>query len=175
VPGIAATRPGGLPRALGSWYRDHYCVSEIAQENCAIEAKQLALTIARIIHEKHGEDIRILDVSGPLVIADYFVIASARNARHARALAGAVDSAMKQSGRLRRNSAGLEGEGNWILLDFDDVVVHVFQSESRAFYDLESLWGDVPTVEFEPEPTPAEPTRDVSAGWEPFPDSTGTL
>jgi ribosome-associated protein len=141
------------------------------QEPSPIESAELAQTIARIIEEKQGDDISILDVSGPLVIADYFVIASARNTRHARALASAIDYRMKQSGRLRRNAAGVEGESNWVLLDFDDVVVHVFQADARAFYDLESLWADVPRVAYEP----AEPGSESSEDWESIPDSTGTL
>jgi ribosome-associated protein len=105
------------------------------------------------------------------VIADYFVIASARNTRHARALASAIDYEMKQAGRLRRNAAGVEGESSWVLIDFDDVVVHIFQADARAFYDLESLWADVPRVAFEP----AETQGDGSEDWGSIPDSTGTL
>jgi len=105
------------------------------------------------------------------VIADHFVIASARNTRHARALASAVDYEMKHSGRLRRNAAGVEGQSNWVLLDFDDVVVHIFQADARSFYDLESLWADVPRVHYES----GEPPADGSEDWESVPDSTGTL
>ena len=148
--------------------------SDPAQEQSVIEAKQLALKIAGIIHSKHGEDLQILDVSGPLVIADFFVIASARNARHARAVASGVDYAMKHSGRLRRNAAGTNGEGNWVLLDYDQVVVHIFQQDSRGFYDLESLWADVPRLEFEPEEQ-TDPPADLAGSWESLPDSTGTL
>jgi ribosome-associated protein len=141
------------------------------KEKRAIEAKDLALTIAHIIQEKQGEDIAILDVSGPLVIADYFVITTARNTRHARAIATALDYTMKQSGRLRRNAAYGAAESTWVLLDFDDVVVHIFQDDSRSFYDLESLWGDVPRV-----PVPAaEPAGDLAKTFDSFPDSTGTL
>jgi len=78
---------------------------------------------------------------------------------------------MKQSGRLRRNMAGIEGDSNWVLLDFNEVVLHVFQTDARAFYDLENLWADVPRVPFEP----SETSRDTSGEWESIPDSTGTL
>ena len=78
---------------------------------------------------------------------------------------------MKQSGRLRRNAAGVEGESNWVLLDFDDVVVHVFQADARAFYDLENLWADVPRVAYVPGDPPSEPTGDRES----VPDSTQTL
>ena len=146
-----------------------------AQENQAIEAKELALSIAQIIHDKHGEKISILDVSGPLVIADYFVVASARNTRHAKAIASGVNQTMKQSGRLRRHTAGVDGDSNWVLLDFDSVVVHIFQEDARSFYDLESLWCDVPKEEFVPDSEPTEPAGDSQGTWESYPDSTSTL
>jgi ribosome-associated protein len=94
-------------------------------------------------------------VSGPLVIADYFVIATARNPRQALAIARAIEGEVKQ-GRLKDaglrllNAAGMEGEGNWILLDLDLVVVHIFTAETRALYDLENLWADAPRVQFTP-------------------------
>lgn len=112
----------------------------------------------------------ILDVSGPLVIADYFVIATAKNPRHARALALEVDALLRTQGRRHRNAAGLETENPWVLLDFDDVVLHVFTPEARAFYALESLWADVPRVPFAPRALPA------ATGEGSFPDpSIGTL
>jgi ribosome-associated protein len=134
----------------------------------AIEAKELARQIAEVIDEKQGADIQILDVSGPLVIADHFVVASARNPRHARAIASEVVYAMKQLARPCRHAAGNEGESNWVLLDFDDVVVHIFQDEARAFYDLESLWADVPRLEF----TPARRAAGDASVWESLPEST---
>ena len=97
------------------------------------------------------------------------MIASARNARHTRAIAGDIVQEMKQSGRLRRHASGLEGEGNWVLLDFDDVVVHLFQQDARSFYALEDLWADVPRLEFTPAPKPAD-APDVEDSWESFPD-----
>lgn len=158
--------PGGPRVILGR--------SVLTQEHPPIEATELADSIAQLIHDKQGEDIVILDVSGPLVIADRFVIATARNSRHARALASSVDVAMKQSGRLRRNAAGFEGDSPWILLDYDEVVVHVFEPQAREFYDLEDLWGDVPRVAWTPNESAVPPER-APADWESFPDSTGTL
>lgn len=93
------------------------------------------------------------------MIADYFVITTARNPRQALAIARELDSAVKQrplrdAGLRRLNVAGMEGEGNWILLDLDLVVVHIFTAETRALYDLENLWADAPRVQF----TPTDPT-----------------
>ena len=115
------------------------------------DSEELALTLARLLDRKKGADIAILDISGPLVIADYFVIATASNPRHAQALGRELDSSMKRAGLLRRNLAGMAGENSWVLLDFNDVVVHIFLPESRAFYALESLWADVPRLRFVPE------------------------
>ena len=142
---------------IGRSYAPARCRATTAEEKRPIESKELARTIAQIIDEKQGEDIAILDVSGPLVIADVFVIASGRNARHARALAAEVAHTMKQQGRLCRNRANGDGESRWALLDFGDVVVHVFQDDARAFYDLEGLWADVPRIEWTPAPPLSDP------------------
>ena len=121
-------------------------------------ARELALALADLIDQKQGKDIAILDVSGPLVIADCFVIASARNARHAQAIGTELTLTMKARNRPRRNAAGTEGENHWVLVDFDEVVVHVFEEQARSFYDLESLWADVPRIPFTPsaKPVPVE-------------------
>ncbi len=114
------------------------------------DPKELALVLAGLLDRKKGEDIVLLDVSGPLVIADFFVIATAHGPRHAKALGRELESTMKRAGRPRRSAAGMEGENSWVLLDFDDVIVHIFVQESRDFYALELLWADVPREQFEP-------------------------
>ncbi|MHC5064143.1 MAG: ribosome silencing factor [Planctomycetota bacterium] len=110
----------------------------------------MAFAAAEILDSRQATDIRILDVSGPLAIADYFVIATARNRRHAQALANELSMGMKSRACPRLNTAGMEGESGWILLDFDEVVVHCFLEETREFYSLESLWADVPQLPFTP-------------------------
>jgi ribosome-associated protein len=118
---------------------------------------QLALQIAQRLDEQEAEDITILDVSGPLVIAEVFVVATVRSTRQAQAIARTIDQEVKDlRGRRRRNTGGLETEAsNWVLLDFDDVVVHLFQPEARSYYGLEELWADVPRVPFTPAPKSA--------------------
>lgn len=108
----------------------------------------LALHIAQRLQGWQATDVVVLDVSGPLVIADYFVIATVQSTRQAQALARELDLESKQErGRRRRNTGGLETEAsNWVLLDFDDIVVHLFLPEAREYYALESLWADVPRV-----------------------------
>lgn len=122
-----------------------------------------ALAIAQQLADLQATDIMILDMSGPLVIADYFVIATVTSTRQAQALARDLDIANKATtGRKRRNTGGLESEdSNWVLLDFDDIVVHLFLPEARAYYGLETLWADVPRVPFtaapRAAPMPTEP------------------
>jgi ribosome-associated protein len=126
------------------------------------EARQLALTIAQHLDAKQARDIVILDVSGPLVISDFFVIATVQSTRQAQSLAKELDLESKtMRGRRRLNTGGMETEeSNWVLLDFDEVVVHLFLPEAREYYGLESLWADVPRVPFTPAPvTQAAPVE----------------
>jgi ribosome-associated protein len=104
-----------------------------------------ALAAASAASAKQARDVRVLDVSEPLVISDYFVICSASNERQARAIAEEVERACRAEGvrPLRREG---EREARWILLDFVDFVVHVFLHAEREFYDLERLWRDAPVV-----------------------------
>jgi len=90
--------------------------------------------------------VTILDVHEMTLIADYFVIASGSNLRHVRAMADGLTHDLEEL----RSPLHVEGygAGYWILLDYGDVVVHVFREQERAFYGLERLWGDAPTVEF---------------------------
>ncbi|MCR9246521.1 MAG: ribosome silencing factor [bacterium] len=127
-------------------------------------ATKLAMTLATSLDEKQASEITILDVSGPLVIADYFVIATVRSTRQAQSLARELDAASKaMRGRRRRHASGLDGdETNWVLLDFDEVVVHLFLPEARSYYALETLWADVPRVPFES--TASSATDEEAAG-----------
>jgi ribosome-associated protein len=111
-------------------------------------SRDVALAAARAAAEKQGERIVVLDVRELIVITDYFVIASATSERHARTIVDEVEKALRELGvkPLRREG---ESEGIWVLLDYVDVVVHVFRAEERDFYDLERLWGDAPTLEWE--------------------------
>lgn len=150
------------------------------QETDPIEPKELALSLADLIDERQGEDIVILDVSGPLAIADYFVIATARNSRHAQSMARELMQAVKSAGCAFRRVSGAESESGWVLLDFDFVVVHLFDAQRRDFYGLENLWSDVPRVPFEARPReerqPAEEAGTArsrpESGW---PHSLGDL
>ena len=112
------------------------------------DSKDVALAAARAASDKQGERIVVLDVRELIVITDYFVIASASSERQARTITEEVERSLRDLGvkPLRREG---ESEGIWVLLDYVDVVVHVFREEERGFYDLERLWGDAPRVEWE--------------------------
>lgn len=122
---------------------------------------KLALFLAERLDHLQADDIKILDVSGPLVIADYFVIATVKSTRQAQSLAKDIEMEHKaQRGRRRRNGGADAPDSNWVLIDFGDIVVHLFLPEARDYYGLESLWADVPRLPFTP--TAPRETADTS-------------
>ena len=106
---------------------------------------QLAQRIAAVAAEKLATDIVLLDMRGVVTYTDYFVICSGRNPRQTQTIAETVREKLKQERRVVAQRVEGEREGDWVLLDYLDVVVHVFTPEARAFYRLESLWGQVPS------------------------------
>ena len=108
--------------------------------------KEMALLLARAMDSKKGKDIRVLETDGVTTLADYFVLCSGSSAPQLKALADAGEKAMKDHGILPHHVEGHRG-GTWILQDYGDVVVHVFDKEARAFYDLDRLWADAKTVD----------------------------
>ncbi len=115
------------------------------QDKSGIERVEIC---AQAAIDTKAEDIVILDVRGIASFADYFIIMSGRSTRHVQGLAEALEAAMRSK---RISAAKAEGikEGMWVLLDFEDVVVHIFYHEQRSFYDLEGLWHDAPRIEIE--------------------------
>lgn len=135
------------------------------------------MMLAERLDHKQALDIRILDVSGPLVIADYFVVATVQSTRQAQSLAKELDMAHKAARGRRKRNGGSEGnESTWVLLDFNDVVVHLFLPEARDYYGLESLWADVPRLDFTPSAAPEpqdsdevrQPTLDGFGAFQPM-------
>ena len=108
--------------------------------------KEMALLLAQAMDSKKGKDIRVLETDGVTTLADYFVLCSGSSAPQLKALADAGEKAMKDHGILPHHVEGHRG-GTWILQDYGDVVVHVFDKEARAFYDLDRLWADAMTVD----------------------------
>lgn len=114
---------------------------EVTTLNSA-DAAQLAVAIAS---EKLAEDIIMLDLRGLAPFADYFVIMSAGSSRQIESLEDDITQAMKNAGVSRFHREGTPASG-WILLDFSDVIVHIFGPEEREFYELERLWGQAAQV-----------------------------
>ena len=108
--------------------------------------KEMALLLAQAMDSKKGKDIRVLETDGVTTLTDYFVLCSGSSAPQLKALADAGEKAMKDHGILPHHVEGHRG-GTWILQDYGDVVVHVFDKEARAFYDLDRLWADAKTVD----------------------------
>jgi ribosome-associated protein len=106
--------------------------------------------VARAAAEKQADRIVVLDVRDLIVITDYFVIASGGTDRQVRTIVEEVERAVKSEAGKPVRREGVS-EGRWVLLDFVDVVVHVFADEERDYYDLERLWRDAPTVPWEQE------------------------
>jgi len=108
-----------------------------------------ARRIAAIAQDKLAEDVVILDMRPVCVFTDFFVVASGRNPRQTKAIFDEIHEVMKHDHRVLPRATDGEREADWIVADYLDVVVHVFTPETRAFYRLEDLWGDVPNIELE--------------------------
>jgi ribosome-associated protein len=111
------------------------------------DSKKWALIAARAADDKKAADIIVQEVRRLLLITDYFVIATGVNNRQVDAIAEAVEEALRKEAGIK--PIGREGldEQTWVLLDYGDIVVHIFQPELREFYRLESLWSDAPLVD----------------------------
>ena len=101
--------------------------------------------ITELIFSKKGYDVKILDLRELTTIADYFIICTGDSETQVKAIADEVDKKMRELGTKSWHTEGYRGL-NWVLVDFVDVVVHIFKKETREFYNLEKLWGDAPTV-----------------------------
>jgi ribosome-associated protein len=97
--------------------------------------------------EKKGSDLAVLDVADVLSIIDLFVLVSASNVRQVRTIVDEVEKALTEHDGSKPNSVEGLGDASWVLLDYGDMVVHVFLDETRAYYDLDRLWGDVPRLD----------------------------
>lgn len=109
------------------------------------EVRADALAAAAAALDKQAQDVSILDVHAHIVITDLFVLATGTSSRQVTTIVDAVEGALRKRGRRPIRREG-ETEGSWVLLDYGDLVVHVFSAEERGFYDLERLWGDAPRV-----------------------------
>ncbi|MBQ2040656.1 MAG: ribosome silencing factor [Lachnospiraceae bacterium] len=105
------------------------------------DIKETVKLAYQALEDKKASDITIIDISSLSVVADYFIIASADNIRQTGALADNVEEVLGRSGILPKQIEG-RSTGNWILMDYYDVIIHVFDKENRLFYDIERIWKD---------------------------------
>lgn len=111
-------------------------------------ARELVALAARAADDKKAEDLVALDVSERLPLTDAFLIVTGDNERNVVAIAGAIEDALLEAGAKPKRREG-RAEGRWVLLDFSDLVVHVFHREERQYYGLERLWKDAPVIPIE--------------------------
>lgn len=111
-----------------------------------MDSFELATCIAQILDKKKAQDLKVLKVRDLTVLTDYFVIASGSSTTQVRSLAEEVEFQLEQQGVRPLRTEGYDSK-NWILLDYGEVIVHVFYPQAREFYDLEHLWADADPVE----------------------------
>ena len=137
--------------------------SQAAPPRPAGRALERALTAARTAEDNRGREIVVLDLRELTTIFDYFVLASGTSRRQLHAMSEEIDHALEEGMGDRR--LGIEGyaESRWILLDYGDVVIHLFDPETRAYYGIEDLWGLAKRVPFEPRRPDALPDAPTDA------------
>lgn len=111
-------------------------------------AKEIALKAAKILDSKKARDVKIMRVNEQTIIADYFVIAGGTSRTQVNSLADEVEYKLGLEG-INPSKVEGRGQGTWVLIDYDSVLIHVFNPQSREFYNLEKLWAESTPVEFE--------------------------
>lgn len=115
----------------------------------AATSKELAKIAYAALEEKKANDIKIIDISGVSVLADYFIIASGSNRNQVQAMVDSVQEDLYKKAGLEAKQVEGYQTGSWILLDYADIIVHVFDEENRLFYDLERIWRDGKDISLE--------------------------
>ena len=111
-----------------------------------VKSLEMAKLVIDALEDKKAEDIKIIDISEVSVLADYFIIAGGNNTSQIQALCNNVEEKLGRAGSPCRQIEGYD-TANWILMDFGDVIVHIFDKENRLLYDLERIWRDGKIVE----------------------------
>lgn len=133
------------PALLGASPPDEERISHRRKTPDPSQARQFAVEAACLLHNLHFEDVQVMDLRGLSDLTDYVLIASGTSERQIRSVASEVHTLAKQHG-LGRFGRDVDQPTTWVVLDFVDVIVHLFEPEARAYYDLEMLWGDAPQV-----------------------------
>ncbi|MFN2365419.1 MAG: ribosome silencing factor [Desulfurivibrionaceae bacterium] len=121
-------------------------MKKVQQQYSDLPADELVKLICQAALDQKAENLIALDVRKISDFADYFVIMSGTSTRHVSGLAEAIDQKIGSKRTMSGNTEGLS-EGSWVLLDYNDIIVHVFHSETRKYYDLEGLWHDAPRLD----------------------------
>jgi len=106
------------------------------------KSKDLAEKISIILDDKKAKNIKIIETTKQTIIADYFVIATGTSSTHIRSLGGEVEFQLKDKFNLEPSRISGQGSSDWVIIDYDSVLVHIFNNEARDYYKLEKLWGD---------------------------------
>ena len=109
-------------------------------------SREMAKIACAALEEKKANDVKIIDISSVSVLADYFIIASGSNRNQVQAMVDNVQEDLHKAGFDAKQVEGYNS-ANWILLDYGDIIVHVFDEENRLFYDLERIWRDGKTID----------------------------
>ena len=123
-----------------------YTIQQKERKQRFMDSKEIAKLAIAALEDKKAEDIKVIDISEVSVIADYFIIANGTNNSQIQALSDNVEEKLGKAGVPLRQIEGYNN-ANWILLDFHDVIIHIFDKENRLFYDLERIWRDGKLVE----------------------------
>jgi len=128
-----------------------------------LSTEEKTALISQIVADRKAIDVVVLDIADVSSITDYFLICSGGSARQAQAIADAIDEQLKKAGIM---PLGIEGyrDGRWILMDYGDVIVHIFAQETRDFYDLEHLWANAPRLDLSHEIAGITPHHGASVG-----------
>ena len=111
-----------------------------------MNSKEIARMACEAMEDKKAQDIKIIEIGNISTLADYFIIASGTNRSQVQAMADNVNETLGRAGIEPKQMEGYQN-ANWILMDYRDVVIHIFDEENRLFYDLERIWRDGPVVE----------------------------
>ena len=113
-----------------------------------MESKELAILSARAMDQRKGTKITVLKLEDLTILTDYFVVGTGATRVQTQALADSVEEALDKLGIRPNRIEGLQ-EGRWILMDYGQIIIHIFQEDERGFYGLERLWADAPALPFE--------------------------
>ena len=112
------------------------------------DSKTALKTAINALEDKKGENIKVIDISGISVMADYFIIASGKNLNQIKAMADEVEDKLSKIGVEPRQIEGANSSG-WILMDYHDFIIHIFNEDMRLYYDIERIWSDGKPVELD--------------------------